>query len=88
MRIYEIYEFHIFFVTNFIKETTCHTKIFDEILDFISNTVKEPFVSSTISLQNAWIPKPTLPETNIAPKNDGFPIEISFSRGLFSGANC
>ena len=28
----------------------------------------------------------TLPETNIAPKNDGFPIGISFSRGLFSGA--
>ena len=28
----------------------------------------------------------TLPETNIAPKNDGFPIGISFSRGLSSGA--
>ena len=29
---------------------------------------------------------PTLPETNIAPKNWWFPIGISFSRGLFSGA--
>ena len=28
----------------------------------------------------------TLPETNIAPTNDGFPIGISFSRGVFSGA--
>ena len=28
----------------------------------------------------------TLPETNIAPKNDGFPVGISFSRGVFSGA--
>ena len=27
----------------------------------------------------------TLPETNIAPEMDGFPIGISFSRGLFSG---
>ena len=28
----------------------------------------------------------TLPETNIAPENGGFPIGLSFSRGLFSGA--
>ena len=28
----------------------------------------------------------TLPETNIAPTNDGFPVGISFSRGVFSGA--
>ena len=28
----------------------------------------------------------TLPETNIAPKNDGFSIGTSFSRGVFSGA--
>ena len=30
----------------------------------------------------------TLPETNVAPKNGGFPTGISFSRGLFSDANC
>ena len=28
----------------------------------------------------------TLPKTNVAPKNGGFPIGISFSRGLFSRA--
>ena len=28
----------------------------------------------------------TLPKTNIGPKNGGFPIGISFSRGLFSCA--
>ena len=42
---------------------------------------------------NIWIPKTigkipsnTLPKTNMAPENGGFPIGISFSRGLFSGA--
>ena len=31
------------------------------------------------------IPRITLPETNVAPENGGFPIGISFSKGLFSG---